>query len=109
MASDKVVPVNDGNFASEVLESDLPVLIDFTAGWCQPCHVVAPLIDQIADEYDGRVKVTKLDVDESPTTARKYGIRGIPTLVVVKDGEVVGQVVGAVPKGKIAELVNRAL
>ena len=109
MAGEKVIPVNDLNFETEVLESSVPVLVDFTATWCQPCRAVAPLVDQLAGEYEGRVKVTAVDIDESPGTAQKFQIRGVPTLLMIKGGEVVGQQVGAVPKAKIAALIDRAL
>ena len=109
MAGEKVIPVNDLNFESEVLKSEIPVLIDFSATWCQPCRAIAPLVDQLAGEYEGKVKVTAVDIDESPGMAQKYGIRGVPTLVMVKGGQVVGQQVGAVPKVKIAALINAAL
>lgn len=101
--------VNDLNFEQEVLQADLPVLVDFTATWCGPCRQVSPLVEQLADEYAGRVKVAKLDIDESPGTAQKFGIRGVPTLYVFRSGEVVGQQVGAVPKNTIAQLMERAL
>ena len=106
---EKVVPVNDLSFDSEVLQSEQPVLVDFTATWCQPCRAVAPLVGQIAEEYEGRVKVTAVDIDESPGTAQKYQIRGVPTLLMIKGGEVVGQQVGAVPKSKLVALVDDAL
>jgi len=109
MAGDKVIPVNDLNFDSEVLESGIPVLIDFSATWCQPCRAIAPFVNQLAGEYEGRVKVTTIDIDESPNTAQKYRIRGVPTLVMVKGGQVVGQQVGAVPKAKIQQLMDQAL
>jgi len=109
MASEKVVQINDGNFESEVLNSSLPVLIDFGATWCAPCRAVAPLIEQLAEEYEGRAKVASLDVDDSPGTASKYGIRSVPTLMVFKDGELVTQQVGALPKAKIAALIDQAL
>ena len=109
MAGDKVIPVNDLNFDSEVLESGIPVLIDFSATWCQPCRAIAPFVNQLAGEYEGRVKVTTVDIDESPNTAQKYRIRGVPTLVMVKDGQIVGQQVGAVPKAKIQQLMDQAL
>lgn len=109
MAGEHVIPVNDLNFESEVVKSELPVLVDFTATWCQPCRAVAPLVDQIATEYQGKVKVTACDIDESPSTAQKFGIRGVPTLVMIKGGQVVGQQVGAVPKVKISALVDSAL
>jgi thioredoxin 1 len=109
MAGDKVVAVNDDNFASEVLQADKPVLVDFTASWCGPCRMVSPLVEQLAGEYEGRAKVAKLDVDESPQTARKYSIRGVPTLMVLKGGEVVSKMVGAAPKAQIAGMIEEAL
>ena len=105
----KTVTANDLNFDEVVVNSDTPVLVDFAATWCGPCKMIAPLVEQLADEYDGRATIAKVDIDESPGTAAKYGIRGVPTLLVFKGGEVVGQQVGAVPKGKIAELIDRAL
>jgi thioredoxin 1 len=101
--------VNDLNFDQEVLQSDMPVLVDFTASWCGPCRQIAPLVEQLAEEYQGKVKVTKLDIDDSPGTAQKLGIRGVPTLYVFKNGEVVGQQVGAVPKNAIAQMMDQAL
>lgn len=109
MAGANVHAVNDLNFDAEVLTSDTPVLVDFTAVWCGPCKQIAPLIDQLADEYVGKVKVTKLDIDENPGMAAKYGIRGVPTLMVFKGGELVAQHVGAAPKTTIAQLIDRAL
>lgn len=109
MAGDNVIPVNDLNFDDEVLKSGVPVLVDFTATWCGPCRAIAPLVDQLAGEYVGRVKVTKLDIDESPATAQQFRIRGVPTLLMIKDGKVIGQQVGAVPKVKIQGLIDSAL
>src|SRR3954451_8189365 len=109
MAGDKVITVNDLNFDNEVLESSVPVLVDFSAPWCQPCRAIAPLVGQLAGEYDGRVKVTTVDIDESPATAQKFRIRGVPTLLMIKDGKVVGQQVGAVPKAKIQQLIESGL
>jgi thioredoxin 1 len=109
MSGEKVITVNDLNFDSEVLESKVPVLVDFSATWCQPCRAIAPLVDQLAGEYEGRVKVTAVDIDESPATAQKFQIRGVPTLLMIKGGKVVGQQVGAVPKTKIAALIDGAL
>jgi thioredoxin 1 len=109
MASEKVVKVSDESFDSEVLQSDQPVLVDFTASWCGPCRMVSPLVDQLAGEYEGRAKVAKVDVDECPNTARKYSIRGVPTLMVLKGGEVVNKIVGAVPKTKLVEMLDEAL
>ena len=101
--------VNDLNFEQEVLQSDVPVLVDFSAAWCGPCKQIAPLVDQLASEYEGRAKVTKCDIDESPGTAARFGIRGVPSLYVFKGGEIVAQQVGAVPKSTIASLIDRAL
>jgi thioredoxin 1 len=109
MAGANVHAVNDLNFDTEVLEAEVPVLVDFTATWCGPCRQIAPFVDQLADEYAGKVKVTKLDIDESPGTAQKYGIRGVPTLMVFQGGELVAQHVGAAPKTTIAQLMDRAL
>ena len=105
----KTVTANDLNFDEVVVNSDTPVLVDFAATWCGPCKMIAPLVEQLADEYDGRATIAKVDIDESPGVASKYGIRGVPTLLVFKGGEVVGQQVGAVPKAKLAELLERAL
>lgn len=109
MSGEKVITVNDLNFDDEVLKSKVPVLVDFGATWCQPCRAIAPLVGQLAGEYEGRVKVTALDIDESPATAQKFQIRGVPTLLMIKDGRVVAQQVGAVPKAKIAAMMNGAL
>ncbi len=109
MAGKNIVAANDLNFEDAVLNSDVPVLVDFAATWCGPCKMIAPLVEQIAEEYEGRAKVAKVDIDESPGTASRFGIRGVPTLLVFKGGEVVAQQVGAVPKGKIAELIDRTL
>jgi thioredoxin 1 len=109
MSGEKVITVNDLNFDDEVLKSKLPVLVDFGATWCQPCRAIAPLVGQLAGEYEGRVKVTALDIDESPATAQKFQIRGVPTLLLIKDGRVVAQQVGAVAKAKIAAMMNGAL
>jgi thioredoxin 1 len=109
MTGDKVISVNDLSFDNEVLQSGVPVLVDFSATWCQPCRAIAPFVNQLAGEYEGRVKVTTVDIDESPATAQKFRIRGVPTLLMIKDGKVVGQQVGAVPKVKIQQLMDSAL
>jgi len=92
------IEVNDANFDEQVLKSDLPVLVDFWASWCAPCKMVAPIVEAIAGEYEGKLKVCKLSMDEGPTTASRYGIRAIPTLLVFKNGQLVEQIVGVVPK-----------
>ena len=109
MAGKNVVAVNDLNFDAEVVNSDQPVLVDFTATWCGPCRQIAPLVDQLADEYEGRAKVAKLAIDESPETARRFQIRGVPTILVFKGGEVVDQQVGLAPKTVLANKIDGAL
>jgi thioredoxin 1 len=109
MASEKVFAFGDANFETEVLQSNIPVLVDFWASWCQPCKAIAPHVDALAEDYEGKVKVGKVNVDENPATPAKYGIRGIPTLILFKDGKVVDQVVGAVPKAQLEALLKKAL
>ncbi|MEZ4335801.1 MAG: thioredoxin [Sandaracinaceae bacterium] len=109
MAGKNVIAVNDLNFDTEVVNSDQPVLVDFTATWCGPCRQIAPLVDQLADEYEGRAKVAKLDIDESPETARRFQIRGVPTILVFKGGQVVDQQVGLAPKTVLANKIEGAL
>ncbi|WP_305045248.1 thioredoxin [Geoalkalibacter sp.] len=109
MASDKVVQLTDDSFEGEVLKSSTPVLVDFWASWCAPCKAISPVVDGLAAEYEGRVKIAKLNVDENPATPGQYGVRGIPTLILFKDGQVVDQVVGAVPKNQLEGLIKKAL
>jgi thioredoxin len=109
MASEKVLEFTDAQFDADVLKSDGPVLVDFWATWCAPCKAIAPVLDQLAEEYDGKVKIGKVNVDENPATPGQYGVRGIPTMILFKDGEVVDQLVGAVPKNQIASLLEKAL
>jgi len=107
MASSNNLQVfNDLNFEQEVLSSSTPVLVDFTATWCGPCKQLAPIVDQLADELQGSVKVGKLDVDDSPITAGKYGVRGVPTVMVFKNGERAAQHVGLTTKQKLLDLVK---
>ena len=106
MASEKVQVFNDLNFEQEVVNSSVPVLVDFTATWCGPCKALAPIIDQIAGDLDGKVKVGKLDVDDSPITAGKFGVRGVPTIMVFKNGQRAAQHVGLTTNAKLLELVN---
>jgi thioredoxin 1 len=109
MASDKVLAFGDGNFETEVIQSGTPVLVDFWAPWCAPCKAIAPVVDDLAEQYDGKIKVGKLNVDDNPAIPGKYGVRGIPTLVLFKDGKVMDQVVGAVPKAQLEALIKKAL
>ena len=108
MASENVQAFTDANFDRDVLQSDIPVLVDFWATWCAPCKAIAPLLDTVADEYAGKVKVGKVNVDENQGTPGKYGVRGIPTIILFKNGVVVDQVVGAVPKSQLDALIAKA-
>lgn len=105
MASENVHVFNDLNFEQEVLRSAEPVLVDFTATWCGPCKRLAPIVDEVADEVKGKIKVGKVDIDESPITASKWGIRSVPTLIVFRDGKAAGQHLGLTTKAKILSLV----
>ena len=102
----KYVTVSDDTFEQEVLQSDQPVLVDFWAAWCGPCRVIAPAIEELATEYEGRAKVAKLDVDHNPQVAMKYGIRSIPSLIFFKDGKPVDQMIGVVPKNVLAQKLD---
>lgn len=101
MSGEAVIEVSDSNFQNEVLEADLPVIVDFWAAWCGPCRMVGPVVEQIADEYAGKVKVAKLNVDDNKETATKYSIMSIPTILLFDKGEVSRQVVGAMPKSAL--------
>ncbi len=101
----KITNVTDDNFQAEALESDLPVLVDFWAEWCQPCKAIAPVIDELSEEFDGQIKFVKLNTETSHQIPARYGIRGIPTLILFKDGEVVDQIIGAAPKADLIQLL----
>jgi thioredoxin 1 len=107
MAGKNVVTLTDGSFDTEVLQSNVPVMVDFWAEWCGPCKMLGPTIDQLADEYQGKVKVAKLNVDDNMNTASRYNIRGIPALLIFQGGQVREQLVGAQPKEKIAQALNK--
>ena len=109
MSSDKVVVITDAEFDSSVLQSEKPVVLDFWADWCQPCKMLAPTVEEIAGEYEDTIKVGKLNVDDNPSTATKYGIRGIPTLLFFKDGQVVQQVTGVKSKAEIKKIIHESL
>ncbi len=109
MASELISHVTDSNFEQEVLKSAKPVLIDFWAPWCAPCRAIAPMIDELAGEYAGRLKVVKINVDDNPETPARYGVRGIPNLLIIRGGQVKEQIVGAVPKSHLVRAVDSAL
>jgi thioredoxin 1 len=105
----KPVHVSDADFATTVLESEHPVLVDFWADWCGPCKMIAPVVEELAEEYEGRFNFTKLDVDSNPQVAMQFGIRSIPTLLLFKDGKVAEQIVGAVPKAVLKRKIDKVL
>jgi len=107
--SDDIVYLTDDTFEDEVLKSDIPVLVDYWAEWCGPCKMIAPILDEIAADYKGRLKVAKLNIDENPATPPKYGIRGIPTLMLFKDGNVEATKVGAVSKSQLVAFIDSNL
>ena len=107
--SENIINVTDSTFETLVLKSDTPALVDFWASWCAPCRAIAPIVDEMATQFNGRVRVAKMNVDDNPATPGKSGVRGIPTLILFKDGKVVDQLVGAVPKNQIKELIEKGL
>lgn len=108
MASDKVQQVSDTDFDS-IISSATPTLVDFWAPWCGPCKAIGPVVEDLAEEFDGKVNIAKMNVDDNPATPGKYGIRAIPTLILYKNGEVVDQITGAVGKSQLVDLINKAI
>ena len=108
MATDKVQQVSDAEFDS-VINSDTPTLVDFWAPWCGPCKAIGPVVEDLATEYEGKVTITKMNVDDNPATPGKFGIRAIPTLILFKSGEVVDQITGAVGKSQLVDLIKKAI
>jgi len=111
MASENVVVVTDGNFEETVLKSSVPVLLDFWAPWCGPCRMMAPVLDEVAAQYQGKLVVAKMNVDENPTTPQKFDVRGIPNLKFFKDGKLVpeAEIVGAVPRPKLEDAIKKVI
>lgn len=104
-----VTEISDSNFKAAVLDSTEPVLVDFWAPWCGPCRMIAPIVDELAEQYQGRIKFCKINVDENPLTAGNYGIQAIPTLLLFKNGQIADRVIGAVPKLKLEEVIKKVL
>jgi len=109
MSSELIKHVTDDSFGPDVLQSDKPVLVDYWAEWCGPCKMIAPALDEIAAEMTGKVTVAKINIDENPETPMKYGVRGIPTLILFKNGQVAATKIGALPKGKLHEWVESVI
>jgi thioredoxin 1 len=109
MAAGNAVHVTDGDFDQVVLKSDVPVMVDFWATWCGPCRMVAPIVEELAREYDGKVRVAKVDVDENPGVAARYGIRSIPSILFFRGGQVVAQSIGAVPRAELEKKLKESL
>ncbi len=107
--SDKIIELSDDTFEEEVLKSDLPVLVDYWAEWCGPCKMIAPVLEEVVDDYEGRLKIAKLNIDDNPNTPPAYGIRGIPTLMLFKNGEVEATKVGAVSKSQLTAFIDSNL
>jgi thioredoxin 1 len=104
-----VQAVSDANFENEVINSDLPVLIDFWAPWCGPCRAIGPVVDELAKDYEGRLKVVKMNVDDNPLTPSRYGVRSIPNLLLFKNGQVKDQIIGAVPKTHFVQAIDKVV
>ena len=104
-----VQEITDKNFETEVINSDVPVLIDFWAPWCGPCRAIGPVVDELARDYSGKLKVVKMNVDDNPKTPSRYGVRGIPNLILFQNGEVKEQIVGAVPKAQLVKVIDRVV
>jgi thioredoxin 1 len=107
--SEHVSEVTDANFEQEILECPLPALVDFWAAWCGPCRIIGPIVEEIAEEYKDRARVAKMNVDDNVNTPARYGVRGIPALLLFKNGELVDQIIGAVPKAQVVNLLEKAL
>ncbi len=107
--SDKITHITDASFEQEVLQSDIPVLVDYWAEWCGPCKMIAPILDEIAADYQGKLKITKLNIDENPATPPKFGIRGIPTLMIFKGGDVQSTKVGALSKSQLTAFIDQSI
>ena len=107
--SDKITHITDSSFEQDVLNSENPVMVDYWAEWCGPCKMIAPILDEIAGEYEGNLKVAKLNIDENPDTPQKYAVRGIPTLMIFKGGEVIGTKVGAMTKSQLSAFIDSVI